>query len=122
MARSAPTACRHPGCSELVHGSSLCAAHTQQRSTTYRGSAERKQLEAFYNSSRWRATSVAYRRRHPVCAHCFEKGIARACDVVDHIVEIRDNPALGYVQSNMQALCHACHNAKTARVRVERQR
>jgi len=120
--RSAPNPCSHPGCAELVYGSSRCAAHTQHRSTAYRGSAERAHLEAFYKTRRWRATSIAYRKRHPVCAHCCEKGRAVPCDVVDHIVEIRDNPALGYVQSNMQALCHACHNAKTARVRVDRQR
>ena len=120
MPRAAPTACAYPGCAALVPGSSYCEEHTTERKRAYRGAAERKQLEAFYNSRAWRATSIAYRKRPPVCVQCCERGVVRPCDVVDHIVEIRDAPALRFVQSNLQALCHACHNNKTAAVRASR--
>ncbi|EOW9401891.1 HNH endonuclease [Vibrio cholerae] len=46
--------------------------------------------------------------------------IIKPLDVVDHIVEINDNPELVYVYSNLQSLCHAHHNAKTAQHKQQR--
>ena len=60
-----------------------------------------------------------YRRTYPLCDHCSEKGITKSADVVDHIIEIRDGgDPLSY--DNLQALCHKCHNKKTAQERKHR--
>lgn len=120
MARSAPSACTHPGCPELVISGSQCDMHKRQRVRDYRSSNVRAQLEAFYGGGVWRALSKAYRKRNPLCEQCAAQGTTTVAAVADHIVEIRDDWALRYDPNNLQALCHDCHNKKTAAVRKQR--
>ena len=75
----------------------------------------------FYGSMAWRNTRNAFIRSHPVCVECH-----RAGEVVDHIKPI--NPADAYDTqggrfgdplhvTNLQTLCHKCHNSKSGRNR-----
>lgn len=90
--------------------------------------AYRKQYDAesinFYNSRRWRTASKLYRLNKPYCERCLTAGIIVQADVVDHIKERKDLTAdeqhLLYDASNLMSLCHACHNAKSARERNKR--
>ncbi len=120
MARSAPSACTEPGCPELVHTGTKCEAHKQDHVRTYRESPERRQYSAFYSSPVWRAISKAYRKRYPLCAMCMHEGTTTVADVVDHIIEIRDDWSMRHDASNLMSLCHRHHNAKTRAVRATR--
>jgi 5-methylcytosine-specific restriction enzyme A len=73
----------------------------------------------FYNSAVWRNCRNAYFAAHPVCVMCH-----RAGQVVDHIRPV--NPVDAYDTqggafgeplhyTNLQTLCHKCHNSKSGR-------
>ena len=68
----------------------------------------------FYNSTQWRKVSKGYRKRHPLCKHCEEAGRVTPSAVVDHIKPI-DKGGDKWNSSNLQALCHKCHNKKSAK-------
>lgn len=72
-----------------------------------------KENYSFYNSTAWRKLSINYRRKHPLCVHCLEKGITKVCNVVDHITPI-DKGGDKWNTNNLQPLCHRCHNKKSA--------
>ena len=73
--------------------------------------ATRPKRHEFYSSSEWRRLREWYRTRHPLCEECERNGRVTLAQVVDHIVEIErgGNPT---DPSNLQSLCHACHNRK----------
>jgi len=73
----------------------------------------------FYQSRIWRKARAAHITSSPLCVVC-----GRAGQVVDHIKPI--NPVNAYdtqggtygdplAESNMQTMCHKCHNAKSGR-------
>ena len=68
----------------------------------------------FYNSKAWRQKRLLKLQENPLCELCEEKGLIVAAEVVDHIQEINDG-GLKLSFSNLQSLCHPCHNAKTGR-------
>tara|TARA_R110002020_G_scaffold422547_3_gene631669 strand:- start:26 stop:340 length:315 start_codon:yes stop_codon:yes gene_type:complete len=70
--------------------------------------------QEFYNSRRWREFSRAYREKNPFCVKCHAKGIVRQSDVTDHIERIKDKGPK-FDESNLQALCHSCHNSKSGK-------
>lgn len=51
-------------------------------------------------------------RKNPLCVRCAERGITRAVDHWDHIIPLELGGADD--ESNLQGLCIACHNEKTA--------
>ncbi len=53
-------------------------------------------------------------RDKPLCTACQALGRLFAAKVVDHIVPIKDGGAR-FDRANLQPLCVACHNRKTAR-------
>ena len=123
MPRAAPSACTEPGCSELVYEpkTSKCPAHRReqrkQQASAYKSRTENTKYVEFYNSPQWRAISTNHRKRYPLCKHCLDIGITKPADVVDHIIELRDQFEKRFDLTNLQSLCHSCHNSKTATVR-----
>lgn len=69
----------------------------------------------FYWSKGWRKLREYYIRRNPLCLHCKQKGIYSPAVIVDHIVEIDDDYSRRLDKTNLQSLCLACHNTKTAK-------
>lgn len=70
--------------------------------------------KAFYQSPAWRALRAKFIAANPLCVECRKKGIITPAQVADHIIPINmGGPALS--ESNLQALCHKCHNAKSAK-------
>ncbi|EOI42832.1 hypothetical protein UIS_00691 [Enterococcus faecium EnGen0313] len=115
--------CNKAGCRTLVdYNESYCDKHrpTKVSTTTYQ---QRKEQGGkyfwFYKSKPWKHASYQYRLNNPCCEKCLKAGIVRKADVVDHIIEIRDDYSKRLDEENLQSLCHACHNQKTA---VERQK
>lgn len=106
-----PHGCASPGCPELVRHAPRCVAHTRavsREADQWRGSSAARGYGA-----RWRALRLRYLREHPLCAHCAERGLTVSATDVDHVV----SRARGGSDrdGNLQALCHSCHSAKTAR-------
>lgn len=98
--------CRHAGCSALVT-SGYCAEHARVQRAVYRGSGDRAQVEAWYNSRRWRRISAAYLAEHPWCAVCCAPA-AHTDHVVPHGGDQR-----AFWAGELQALCVSCHSRKT---------
>lgn len=74
-----------------------------------------KAQDPFYRTKRWVERSRGFRREHPVCMVCNRW----KSEVTDHIVPLKDGGE-PWADSNLQALCHRCHNRKTARERVRK--
>lgn len=64
-------------------------------------------------SHRW-AVMARNAKAIGVCAGCGARGIPLEAD---HRIALRDHPERAFDASNVQALCHACHTAKTNAMR-----
>lgn len=127
MPKRAPRPCRASNCPHLVTDAATefrgfceqCAATAAaEHSTLMRtlGSQRRernKPSDRFYATKMWRRVSESFRKRNPLCAHCASRQRVKAADLVDHIVE-RSDGGDDYSVTNLQSLCHPCHNTKTA--------
>jgi len=58
------------------------------------------------------AIRSAFLNVHPLCVICLAKGRVTAATEIDHVVALMHG---GTEQDNYQALCHSCHQDKTAR-------
>lgn len=113
--------CPHPGCRQLITNHvKFCDAHTETRQQK-RNKQSTTMNREFYNSTSWRELSKRHRTEYPLCRHCLELGILTPVSVVDHIIEIDDDPTLKLDPQNLQSLCHPCHNSKTASERRTRE-
>ena len=68
---------------------------------------------------KWMRLRRWFLARHPLCAHCLQRGFTTPATEVDHIKPLRDGGAR-LDQTNLQALCKSCHSRKTAREGVRR--
>lgn len=112
MPQRAPSACRRPGCPGLVRNGvcSRCgplrrqvqAAHDEQRGTA---------AQRGYDG-RWQRLRLAFLNEHPLCADCLARGYVVPATDVHHLVPRRDGGS--DADSNLAALCHACHSRITA--------
>lgn len=75
---------------------------------------EGREVDPFYNNTRWRTVRKAYLMAHPMCVKCQQKGIITEATVVDHKIPIRQGGD-EYSWTNLQSLCASCHNKKSAR-------
>ena len=80
-----------------------------------------KKRDAWYSSKEWRGLRRSFISRNPLCRMCLDRGVVRAADVVDHIIERKDDDSLRLNSENLQSLCHRCHNAKTLDERRKRE-
>lgn len=131
MPKSAPSPCRHRGCSVLVRdGSGYCDAHRKvmrREVDDRRGTAASRGYD-----SRWVKARATFLRQRPLCEcdDCRAAGLAVAATVVDHIVPHRLKAALEsgdpdriaqaqslfWDTSNWMPMSKPCHDRKTARV------
>ena len=132
MPHSAPTPCKSPGCRELVANNrarGLCVGHMREASAPRQTTARRRRMsdeeynrDAWYSSKSWTKLRRAYIARYPLCRICSDNGFVRSADVVDHIVERKDDDSKRLNWDNLQSLCHSCHNNKTAEEKKKRER
>ena len=66
------------------------------------------------SSARWRNLRAVKLMRNPLCEECERQGVVRVAKEVHHIIPIRVNPHLAYVESNLEALCVPCHRKRDA--------
>ena len=108
MPTKAPSACRRPGCAGLVRGGvcSVCGDLRRRTAAEHderRGSSRERGYDA-----RWERLRSMHLAGEPLCRMC-----GRPAVLVDHITPIRDGGAI-LDDDNLQSLCRACHDAKTA--------
>jgi len=75
-----------------------------------------KEADKFYHSAKWKRVRKIQLKKHPLCCEC-----GKPATVADHIIEIKDG-GCKLCLDNLQSLCHACHNAKTAEEKIRRGR
>lgn len=112
--------CNHPSCRNLIpFDQQYCAQHIhmkREKHKVYDAARKREEphLRALYNSDRWRKLSKQVKLRDDhMCQECLRNGRYTPADVTDHIIEVRDDWERRWDISNMEALCHECHNRKT---------
>ena len=119
--------CNHAGCKILIeYDQKYCNKHQylEKKSSDYDTYAKRKHTGGkyfyFYKSKSWANASRLYRLNNPCCEACLKDGIVKKADVVDHIIEIKDDWSKRLDESNFQSLCHRHHNQKTWREKRKR--
>lgn len=104
--------CTAPGCAALAEpGKSRCQACAEVVATGRRKFDRGRQADPgrrMATSRMWQRTSKAFLAAHPFCA------CGAPSEVTDHIVPHKGDPGRFWDQSNWQALCKRCHDAKTA--------
>lgn len=68
----------------------------------------------FYQSTQWRKVRTLKLQQNPMCEECERNGRLTPAQMVDHIVPINKGGAMLDME-NMQSLCNACHNRKSAK-------
>lgn len=105
--------CKEFGCRELTR-ESYCKNHRENAQETnryYNKYARDQAIDSFYKSRAWqRVRSLAYERDNGLCQRCKSNGQLVRGDVVHHIIEVKDDWSLRLVLSNLETLCHSCHN------------
>lgn len=78
--------------------------------------ARNRDHSKFYNASRWRKVSKAFRELNPLCVDCSKEGKVSATQVADHILGLGyllDNNLDPYDFQYLQGLCNSHHNKKS---------
>jgi len=102
--------CNKPGCTRLT-SERYCELH-QELNRNYDKKRESAAKRGY--GRKWQVASKGYLATHPFCVKCLEKGEYVQAECVDHIVPHKGDMSLFWNADNWQALCHSCHNKKTA--------
>lgn len=118
--------CEHPGCRTLVaYDTRYCEKHrkitNKWRYHKRMYDSDESKYQQFYKSSAWRKLSRRFLESNPVCVQCYQDGVIRKADVVDHVIEIKDDWSRRLDESNLQPLCYRHHNRKTRLAREQRE-
>ena len=92
--------CRHPSCANLTDGR-YCEEHISCHPEVTRSATKRGY------GSKWRTSSKAYLREHPLYEICKRNGKYVQATVVDHIKPHRGDSKLFWDKSNWQSFVRA---------------
>ncbi len=116
MAPRTPKPCRHPHCAGLtVDRSGYCDKHRNTGWENHQGGRNRHQRG--YGSDWDKKRRVILKRDKYLCQECLRVGRAVPAKDVDHI-KAKEHGGTDE-ESNLEALCRPCHQAKTARERMK---
>lgn len=107
------TPCRAVGCPALVERSDkgYCSKHAHHRHSWHSRQAGKTTTERGYGQAWRKLRQQVMARDGYLCQVCKRQGRLTEAQAVDHII----NKASGGTDelTNLQAICHACHKAKT---------
>lgn len=112
--------CNQINCHTLISMSErYCDEHKRDKvketNVNYDRYKRNKEHSKFYNSSEWRELRrVVLERTGGLCVKCIEFDIVTKANVVDHIISVEKDYTKRLDITNLQPLCHSCHNKKTA--------
>ena len=70
-----------------------------------------KNSRAFYKSKEWQdVRELALKRDNYLCQRCLKDKKLKKADLVHHIVPLKDDATLRSKLSNLESICHKCHN------------
>ena len=117
--------CHKQGCLNLTR-EKYCEKHKyleerdrQERQRYYNENIRSTEVQSFYESPAWRKLRRQKLSQMPLCEICFANKRITPAVIVDHKVEIKDGGAALNME-NLQSVCYACHNKKTAAERIKR--
>lgn len=120
--------CYATGCHQLIDfDETYCGNHKhlkreRDRRYDYNRNREDKQYRKIYKSRRWQELRKQVMLRDEfLCQECKRNDLTKTGDVVDHIIELKDDLSKAFDMANLEVLCHACHNAKTIREKQKRE-
>lgn len=115
MPNLAPKPCRKLGCNALVRdGSSYCAAHkVDAKIGTFADKTRGSRQSRGYGAAWDKLRKQILLRDNGLCQPCLEQDVITPAKQVDHIVAKAHGGTDD--ESNLQAICVACHKAKTAK-------
>ena len=112
--------CLKINCNELIdYRLKYCDKHKElinQSNKDYeRFRTERdKTYIKFYQSRQWKNTRKSVMIDNDwLCQECLRQGYYKQADVVDHIIELKDDWDKRLDKDNLRPLCHEHHNIKT---------
>lgn len=115
--------CAEIGCGKLTD-KTYCEDHQKlgeeiRRKSTqiYNRYGRDSEINSFYKSKEWKhMRALAFERDNGLCQRCVKRGILKSANVVHHIIEVKEDWNQRLLLSNLESLCHSCHNAhhKTA--------
>jgi len=112
--------CNAPGCNTLVSMKErYCKEHSKELSSLsakdYNKNRRNKEHQKFHNSKAWKELrKLVLSRSGGLCVICLKLDMQTKADVVDHIIPLTHDYSKRLKIENLQPLCHACHNRKTA--------
>lgn len=112
MPSAAPRPCTHPGCGVLVRGSSRCERHVVAAGS-FADKRRGTRHERGYGSAWVRLRERVLARDNGLCQPCATDGRTTPAVAVDHIRAKAHGGTDD--EANLQAICSACHRAKTQR-------
>jgi 5-methylcytosine-specific restriction protein A len=77
----------------------------------------KKERDAFYSGNRWMDLRDRFLRKNPLCSRCKARGEIVEAALVHHVVDRLIDPKMAYSWTNLEAVCHSCHNKEHARRR-----
>jgi 5-methylcytosine-specific restriction protein A len=108
MPQAAPKPCSHPACAVLVRdGTSRCPQHKAKAWAQAPGSETKRRTGRALQRDR-----AALFSREPLCRECSAAGRVALATIRDHVKPLAEGGADD--DSNVQPLCQACSDAKTA--------
>lgn len=111
MATAAPKPCGHPGCGVLVRdGTSRCPKHPKANSFADKRRGNRH--ERGYGTAWDKLRALILARDCGLCQVCAAAGLVTLAHAVDHVKPKAEGGTDD--ESNLQAICKACHLDKTA--------
>ena len=106
------SACRKPGCPGQVRDGTCSVCGPRRRQADQQHDAQRGTAAARGYGARWQQLRSRVLSQHPLCADCAKRNVVTAATDVHHIAAKRDGGQ--DEESNLMALCHACHSKRTA--------
>jgi 5-methylcytosine-specific restriction endonuclease McrA len=115
--------CAYPACNEIVDiGQRYCSKHQKiheekrkqdrkERDKEYKKNRQDIEEQKFYKSREWELVrDAAIVRDKALCRLCLYEEKISFCEVVHHIIPIKERWDLRYDLSNLVCLCDACHS------------
>ena len=112
--------CNKNNCNELIdYRNKFCEKHKELINQSnkdyerYRNERDKTYIQ-FYQSKQWKNTRKSVMLEYDyLCQECLRQGYYQQANVVDHIIELKDDWSKRLDKDNLIPLCHSCHNKKT---------
>ena len=112
--------CNKNNCNELIdYRNKYCEKHKELINQSnkdyerYRNERDKTYIQ-FYQGRQWKNTRKSVMLEYDyLCQECLRQGYYQQANVVDHIIELKDDWSKRLDKSNLIPLCHSCHNKKT---------